>query len=206
MIKHRLGSDLDGVILRVAPFASRVPLSPDTLTLLGLAATVGAGLAFASLNSRLAASMMILGGVFDLLDGIVARARNKASRSGAFFDSTLDRIGDLCIYSGLAIGMATQANRAGLLLVLWALGASYITSYSRARAEQELERLSIGFMERPERFACIVAGALTGFLWLALWIVALGATLTSVQRIVVARRLLSEMDRTGVDPTRTTVP
>ncbi len=88
-----------------------------------------------------------------------------------------------------------------MLLTFWALGASFVTSYTRARAETRLARLDVGWMERAERFGVLILGALLGWVELALWIIALGATITSIQRFVVARRLLRELDRTGRDPT-----
>jgi CDP-diacylglycerol--glycerol-3-phosphate 3-phosphatidyltransferase len=76
-----------------------------------------------------------------------------------------------------------------------------MTSYTRARAERQLARLEIGWMERGERFVVLIVGAILGFLEVALWIVALGATATTLQRVFAARRLLRELDATGRDPT-----
>jgi hypothetical protein len=76
-----------------------------------------------------------------------------------------------------------------------------MTSYVRSRAERHLSRFDVGLMERAERVALIALAALVGVLRLGLWAVAIGATITAVQRVFAARRLLQEFDRTGQDPT-----
>ena len=122
----------------------------------------------------------------------------------------------------MSLGDHLEELRARLIMALLALGigivicfsmgkyiirfiqepyTSVMTSYTRARAERHLAEFNLGIMERGERFVVLIAGALFGFLTLALWIVAIGATITSVQRLVVARRLLLELERTGIDPT-----
>jgi len=160
-----------------------------------------AGLAFALERPFLAGVALLLAGFCDLIDGAVARAQGVSSRAGAFLDSTMDRLSDLVVFGGLACWMLAGADLPGLLLVLWALTAAVMTSYTRARAEVELHSLSAGYMERAERCVVLILGGLTGYVVVALWIVAIGATATSVQRIVAARRFLRELDETGIDPT-----
>ena len=83
------------------------------------------------------------------------------------------------------------------MLVSWALTAAVMTSYVRARAERHLAHFDVGFIERAERIVLLAFAGLVGYLRVGLWLVALGGTITAVQRIVVARRLLRELDRTG---------
>jgi hypothetical protein len=97
--------------------------------------------------------------------------------------------------------MARQADVGGVLLVSWALTGAVMTSYVRARAERHLASFEVGLLERAERVGLLALAAMLGYLRVGLWIIAIGATITSVQRVVVARRLLREMDRTGRDPT-----
>lgn len=201
MIKARLGTDVDATVRRVFPFVERLRVSPDVLTALGVVASLGAALAFATGRPKSAGCLLLLGGFFDLIDGVVARAQGTSSSAGAFFDSSMDRVSDLLAFAGIACGMAAQTDVPGVALALWALGASLMTSYTRARAEQKLARFEVGLMERGERCAVLIAGAVLGFIPLALWIIALGATWTTVQRMVHARRLLRQLDDTGCDPT-----
>lgn len=201
MLKARFGADLDPLIRRVLPFVARTRVHPDVLTLLGVALATLAGVAFALERPLVAGIVLALAGFFDLIDGVVARAQGTSSTSGAFFDSAMDRLADIVVLGGIATAMAARADSAGVVLTLWALGGSVMTSYTRARAERHLARFDVGLMERGERFAVLIVGALTGFVELALWIVAIGASYTTLQRVLAARRLLGELDRTGVDPT-----
>ncbi len=206
MIKARIGADFDRVVLGVFPFLARVRVQPDTLTILGVGASLLAAIAFAAGHLTWAGVILLVAGFFDLIDGVVARSQGRSGTSGGFFDSSMDRLADLLVFSGMAIGMALNGDPWGVLLVCWALTGSVMTSYTRARAERHLAHFSVGVMERAERLVVIILGSLTGWLELALWVVALGATLTTVQRLVVARRLLRELDRTGEDPTVADVP
>ena len=183
MIKDRLGADLDQTVRRIFPFVSRIRVEPDALTVLGVLVSLLAGWAFASGTPWLAGLLMMLAGFFDLIDGVVARSQGTASRAGAFFDSTMDRVSDLLIFAGLGVYYTGLGSTGGALLVFWALTASVMTSYVRARAEAELHELSAGYMERAERCVVLILGALTGFIEIALVVVALGATATSVQRM-----------------------
>lgn len=201
MIKARFGSDADKVIHRVFPFVEKIRLRPDVLTFLGVAGALLAGVAFATGFVRTGGVVMLVAGFFDLIDGVVARSQGRSSRAGGFLDSTMDRLADLLVFSGIAVGMARVGDVGGVVLVCWGLTASVMTSYVRARAERHLARFEVGFVERGERVAMIALAAIVGMLRLGLWAVAIGATITSVQRIVVARRLLRELDRTGNDPT-----
>ncbi len=186
MLKERFGASIDGLVLRIAPAVSRLPLSANQLTALGVLASAAVGAAFALDRPLLAGILLLLAGFADLADGIVARSRGTASRAGAFLDSSMDRISDLLIYGGLAIDAAQRGDPGRAALVAWALGGAFVTSYVRARAESEIGELKVGFMERGERFLVLIPLALLDQLTLALWILAIGGTLTSVQRITVA--------------------
>jgi len=206
VIKARLGADLDRVVLAVFPFVARLRFKPDTLTVMGVGVSLLAAVAFAADQLAWAGVALLVAGFFDLIDGVVARSQGCSGASGGFFDSSMDRLSDLLIFSGLAIGMALSGNIWGVLLVCWALTGSVMTSYTRARAERHLAHFSVGVIERAERLVVLIIGSLTGWLEVALWVVAIGASLTTVQRLVVARRLLQELDRTGEDPTLANVP
>ena len=193
MLKARFGSDYDAIVLRVFPFIPRLPVHPNALTLLGVGFSLAASVAFAREVLLAAGGLLILAGLCDLCDGVLARAQGRSSRAGAFFDSSMDRVSDLLAFGGIAVAAAGRGDQALTVLVLWALSASVMTSYLRARAEVELEQLSVGVMERAERVGVLILGALTGWLTLALWVIAIGATVTSLQRRVVATRELGKL-------------
>ncbi len=201
MIKARFGSDFDRVVHTILPFVRRIPFKPDTLTLMGGVVSIGAGVAFAQDAPVWGGVILLLSGIFDLVDGVVARVQGTSSEAGAFLDSSMDRVADLAVFGGIAVGYAAQANTWGAALVIWALSASVMTSYARARAEKKLANFKVGLMERGERVVALILGAWTGYLELALLVIAVGATITTVQRLVIARRLLRVMEETGQDPT-----
>jgi CDP-diacylglycerol---glycerol-3-phosphate 3-phosphatidyltransferase len=192
VIKEHLSRQVEDLILRRAPFVTRVPLSPDQLTLLGVALSLGAGLAYALGAVVVAGCVLIPAAVADLIDGVIARRRGLASPAGAFFDSTMDRVSDLVIFSGIAVGTASAGGGWETALVCWALSGSVLTSYTRARAEALLGEFSVGFMERAERILVLIVLSLAGRLEWALWIIALGSTFTTVQRVLAARNQLRE--------------
>jgi phosphatidylglycerophosphate synthase len=202
VIKARLGQDLDAVVYRIFPFVRELTVSPDVLTLAGAGVSFLAAWAFALDKSFLAGLLLMVAGFCDLVDGVVARQQGVSSAAGAFFDSSIDRLSDLLIFGGIALGRTRAGDVAGVALALWAITASVMTSYTRASAEKRLHSLRVGFMERGERFGVLILGALTTFVMTSVVIVAAGATWTAVQRIIEGRRLLRELEATGVDPTR----
>lgn len=192
MLKERLGSSFDRVVHSLLPFLTRVPISPDQWTLLGVGFSALAAGSLAGGSLLLGGGWMFCAGFCDIVDGAIARARNEQSPAGAFLDSTLDRVSDLLVFAGLGYWQAASGELGGLLLVFWALSGSLLTSYARARAEVELGEFRVGWMERSERCLLLIAGAWSGWMIAALWIIAIGSTLTSLQRVVIARRLLRE--------------
>jgi len=200
-LKRWLGGDTDALVLRIFPFAAHVPLSPDALTLLGVVCSAGAGAAF-WLDRRLTgAGLLALAGWCDLVDGVVARRRGRATLAGGFTDSSLDRLADMLVFGGIALGGAARGRIFLCFLALWAATAAVLVSYTRARAEVHLHRLDQGVFGRFERFAVLLAGALTGWLEPALGLLALGTSVTAIGRLRAGRRLLAQLERTGIDPT-----
>jgi len=206
VLKSRFGGDIDRAVHRLFPFLAATRVRPDTLTLIGVLVSLGAGVAFATGWVRVGGLVLVVAGLFDMMDGLVARSQGSSSSAGGFFDSSMDRLGDLLVFCGIAVGMARQADVGGVVLVSWALTAAVMTSYVRARAERHLAHFEVGLVERAERIGLLALAGIVGYLRVGLWIVAIGGTITAVQRIVVARRLLRELDRTGRDPTERKEP
>jgi CDP-diacylglycerol--glycerol-3-phosphate 3-phosphatidyltransferase len=202
VIKARLGEDLDAVVHRLFPFVRAIRVPPDALTLTGAAVSLAAAWAFADERAFWAGLLLMVAGFFDLIDGVVARQQGVSSSAGAFFDSSIDRLSDLLIFGGIAVAKARATDPVGTVIVLWAITASVMTSYTRASAERRLHSLRVGFMERGERFGVLILGALSGFVTTAVVVIAAGATWTAIQRILEGRRLLRAFEETGVDPTR----
>lgn len=201
MIKSKLGHDLDATIRRLLPFLFRRPIDPNLLSALGVLVSLGAAALFAAGSFRLGALAVLLGGFFDLIDGVVARHHGTATRFGAFLDSTLDRIVDMAVLLGILMHYAL----AGAPFLAWLAGGALVVtvtvSYAKARAEALLPELRGGIFERAERIVVLVAGGLFGLMPLALGVVAAGGAVTAVQRIVLAWRALEGGDASeGLEP------
>jgi CDP-diacylglycerol--glycerol-3-phosphate 3-phosphatidyltransferase len=126
----------------------------------------------------------LVAAIFDMLDGRVARMRGRESKFGAFLDSTMDRYSDMLLYMGLMI-LYARLDKTPLMVLVWvAAFGSFMTSYARARAESLIPRCTVGFLERPERIVLIVIGAIFNRMAAALWIIAILANATAIQRVV----------------------
>jgi CDP-diacylglycerol--glycerol-3-phosphate 3-phosphatidyltransferase len=139
----------------VAQWLIRRGVRPNTITSTSAIVVIGAGAAFGLDMPRLGAAWLLVSGLLDVLDGKVARGGGMASRFGAFFDSTLDRIGEAILFAGIAVYFQTAPSQSapvlGTLLTLAALTGSFLVSYARARAEGLGVECKVGLAQRPER-------------------------------------------------------
>lgn len=192
----------DGYLRLVDPLAgalARLGVSPNTLTTLGAVFTVAAAVAFGTGRIMLGGWILSLTALFDVLDGRVARRANRATVFGAFYDSTLDRVGDGALMAGLTMFYATSPAHASvplMIVCLTGMVGTFVISYTRARAEALGLDAKVGFLQRPERFVLLSApqalfGLALGGKVLAAIVILLAVTgwITAVQRIVCVRRL-----------------
>ncbi len=176
------------VIQPVANLLTRLGFHPNTATLLGFALNVVVSVILAAGHLRLAGGLLIITLAFDAVDGTMARSQGKVSRFGAFLDSTLDRWTELLLYTGLIWHYLNTDQQAGVLLAVAALGASFMVSYARARAEGVGFTCKEGIFTRFERLLALIIGLLFGLLLWALALIAVLAGVTAVQRILVVWR------------------
>lgn len=158
---------------------------PNVLTTVGFLVTLGAALAFFLEQVRLGGLIVILAGVFDVLDGKVARETGLASKFGSFYDSTLDRISELVIYASL-ISVFLESRFPWMVYVTFAAaGGALMVSYTRARAEALGIPCRVGLMQRPERVVGLGVGAMLGItpLLVVLSALAVLSIFTAVERI-----------------------
>lgn len=173
-------------------------LTPNRITTLSIIVLLASGAAFGLGALHLGGAFLLSSGVFDLLDGKVARRAGMASKFGAFYDSSMDRLGEGALFTGIAIFYMTSAIRsAGERLPVLALGlcfgcltGSFLVSYTRARAEGLGLEAKVGMAQRAERIVflgvpTLVFGAGPGG-WLLLGIL---AWLTIVSWITVFQRI-----------------
>jgi CDP-diacylglycerol--glycerol-3-phosphate 3-phosphatidyltransferase len=168
---------------------------PDTLTVTGWVLAIFAAVLFATGRIELAGAVVLIGGLFDALDGAVARASNRMSAFGAFLDSTLDRVSEAAVFVGILVHYARTADGSSPETVPWgvlfaglAMTFSLLTSYTRARAEGLGFECKVGLLERAGRVVLISVSAMLGSLMAGLFIVAVGALVTTVQRIIHVKR------------------
>lgn len=184
---------------QITPLARLIPFSPNTLTLMGFAVSVAAGAAFALGKPFEGGLLILFSGVFDALDGGVARAKDMITPFGGVLDSVCDRYSDalmlLGIMYGAVYGRMSLPAGFGIQGWLWAgfaLIGSFLVSYTRARAESAgCRKLSIGIAERTERMLILALGALTGLLGWALVLIAVLSHITIIQRVLKAKNILN---------------
>jgi phosphatidylglycerophosphate synthase len=203
VIKEKFGDRLDRVVHRLFPFLFWRPLNPNLLSVIGAVVSVGAASAFLAGHLRTGGWLMIASGFFDLVDGAVARHNGTASTFGAFLDSTLDRLVDVAVLAGMIMFYAGGGSPRTAVVAGIALVASVLVSYTKARAEVVMGSLDAGIFERGERMGILALGAVTGYLPVALGVVAVGASVTALQRIAIAHREMAKIDaaaRVGEGP------
>jgi CDP-diacylglycerol--glycerol-3-phosphate 3-phosphatidyltransferase len=177
------------LIRPLARVLSAIRVRPDALTVAGWILSVCAATLFSLGYIKTAGAVMLFAGLFDALDGAVARESNLMSSFGAFLDSTLDRLSESAIFVGIVFFYASSSRPYEALLAGVAMTFSLMTSYTRARAEGLGFECEVGLLERAGRVVILSLFSLTGFLIAGVGLVAVGALVTTVQRIFHVRRL-----------------
>lgn len=163
---------------------SRIGVNPNFLTFIGFTINLIAAYLFAYGYFRWAGVTIIVGGVFDLTDGPVARRTRRVTSFGGFFDSVLDRYSDLFLLTGLLVYYGRVNRFMYVVVVALAMIGSVMTSYSRARAENLIPSCKVGFLERPERVVLIIIGALFDRMAPVLWVIVFFSNLTVIHRVI----------------------
>ena len=178
----------DTFISKLSPLITLVlksNVSPNSLSAAGVIVTsIGAAGLFTG-YLRLAGILILLGGLCDTIDGLIARSTGKASRFGALLDSSLDRYSEFILFLGIGAYFAVLKDFSTTISAFIALCGSFMVSYTRARAESLGFEVKVGIMQRPERIVLIGLSALThiAIFKFAIWLIALLANLTAIQRL-----------------------
>jgi CDP-diacylglycerol--glycerol-3-phosphate 3-phosphatidyltransferase len=144
--------------LKTALIKSR--LKPNTLTWLALAISIIAAGTIATNHLLIGGFLVLLSGLFDIMDGALARLTNQATRFGALLDSTFDRISDAVLLLGLLVLYIISGGTIEMVLIFLALVGSFLTSYVRARAEGIGINCPVGLFTRAERVIILALGLL----------------------------------------------
>ncbi|MGA2267370.1 MAG: CDP-alcohol phosphatidyltransferase family protein [Bryobacteraceae bacterium] len=179
-----IGVVFGAIIDRIVRWLALSRIHPDVLTFIGLVINIWAAWLFALGSFRWAGVVVICAGLFDMVDGRVARATSQVTRFGGFFDSVVDRYSDLALFMGLLVYYASINRFFYIVLTAVVMTGSVMVSYTRARAENAIPRCKVGFLERPERIVLIIIGALFGRMAAVLWVIAVLSNLTVIHRMI----------------------
>lgn len=172
----------------VVRLLARTPITPNALTWSGFLVSVGAAVLIATGHLFAAGFVVLVAGLFDILDGALARRTNRTTRFGAVLDSTLDRAAEAALLIGILVMYAGEQSTSGVLVagVVW-LG-SLLVSYIRARAEALGLECQVGIFTRPERVVVLALGLLLSYfdsaLFIALVVIAVLSLVTAGQRVL----------------------
>jgi CDP-diacylglycerol--glycerol-3-phosphate 3-phosphatidyltransferase len=159
-------------------------IHPNVLTFFGLVINIVAAFFFAVGSFRWGGVIVIGAGLFDMVDGRVARETNRVTRFGGFFDSVLDRYSDLGVLVGLLVYYSSINRNSYVVLTAVVMTGTVMVSYTRARAENTIPRCKVGFLERPERVVLIIIGALFNCMAPVLWVIAVLSNITVISRMI----------------------
>jgi CDP-diacylglycerol--glycerol-3-phosphate 3-phosphatidyltransferase len=179
-----IGVACGAVIDRIVRVLTLSRIHPNVLTFLGLVINIVAAALFAKGRFQAAGLVVIGAGLFDMVDGRVARESNRVTRFGGFFDSVLDRYSDLCLLIGLLVYYSDINRNFYVVLTAVVMMGSVMVSYTRSRAENTIPKCKVGFLERPERIVLILIGALFNRMAPVLWVIAVLSTVTVIHRMI----------------------
>jgi CDP-diacylglycerol--glycerol-3-phosphate 3-phosphatidyltransferase len=168
---------------------SSLGVSPNVITMVGFFLMIVIAVLLAQGYLFWGGILIIIVGLFDAMDGTLARMMGRTSRFGAFLDSTLDRYSEAVIFFGLFIYLSGQNQRLEMILIYATMVGSLMVSYARARAEGIGISLKDGLFTRFERVFLLVVGLLFNQLTIVLWILAVFSNFTALQRIYLVWRI-----------------
>jgi len=173
---------------KIATFLNNLGLMPNTLTIFGLVGnTIGA--VFLTQGQMTIGGIIILAmGPVDALDGTMARLRGMEGKFGGFVDSVTDRYSELVIFGGLLYYYVNQENVLASMLVFLATAGSVLVSYIRSRGQSLGWDTKVGILTRMERYLVLAPTLIFNIPIVGLWIIAIFANVTAIQRIIDIRR------------------
>ena len=164
---------------------SKKGIKPNALTLINLALNIIAAYVIATGHFFLGGVLVLVAGLFDLLDGALARFTKQTTNFGAILDSVVDRISEAAILCGLLIWYIPQQEASlEIVLVFIVLIGSFLVSYIRARAEGLGWQCQVGLFTRAERIIVLAIGLLINQVFVALCVLVVFVFITVVQRLV----------------------
>ena len=179
--RKSLASRITGPLV---PFLSRIGLTPDLITWIGLGINIIAAAIVATNRLLIGGILVLLSGLFDILDGALARFTNKSTLFGALLDSTFDRLSEAIILFGILILYVNGEHVVEILLIFGVMIGSFLISYIRARAEGLGLECKTGLFTRAERVIILALGLMLNQIFIVLIILAVFTFITVIQRLV----------------------
>ncbi len=192
MIASRFKGLAQQVMAPLAAIIGKTPITPNALTVIGFILNAIVAAVLATGNGLIGGLLVLFAGLFDMLDGALARTTGQSTTFGAFLDSTLDRYSEAVLLFGLLVLATQRQNTQEILLVFAVMVGSVMVSYVRARAEGLGLRCEVGLLARPERVMLLALGLIVGQLLPVLWILAVFTNITTVQRILHVRHITQD--------------
>jgi phosphatidylglycerophosphate synthase len=197
-ISNQSRDRVKGIFEPIALALGRLGLTPDALTLIGFAITIVGAVLLTQQQWLLGGVVVLVGGIFDMFDGTLARATGKVSKLGGFMDSVFDRWGEAIVYVGIVAGGVLAGHERVPILAAAAMGAAFMVSYARAKSEglgftTGTGMAAVGIMPREIRLVVLSLGLILSgasnmaALEFALAVIAVGGTITTIQRILHVR-------------------
>ena len=177
-----------GLLNTIGTFLNKLGLTPNSMTLLGLAGNI-IGAVFLARGQMTIGGLIILAmGPIDALDGTMARLRGMDGQFGGFVDSVTDRYSELIIFSGLLYYYVGEGDSMAAMLVFAASAGSVLVSYIRSRGQSLGWDTKVGILTRMERYLVLAPTLILNIPLIGLWIIAIFANITAIQRIIDVRR------------------
>jgi len=181
-IRHIAGHHFSDPVARII---AKTRLTPNVLTIAGFLINIGVAALLAWGHLFIGGFLVLLSGVFDLLDGALARVTGQSTKFGAILDSTFDRFSEAIVLFGLLFFYTHPPLTREILLIFTAMVGSVLVSYVRARAEGLGLRCEVGLFTRPERIILLAVGLIfSQTLTYILWILAAGTNLAVLWRLL----------------------
>lgn len=185
-IRGTIASYITNPVVRIL---SKTKLKPNTLTFIELAISIGVAYAIATGYFLLGGVLVLVSGLFDLLDGALARFTKQSTKFGAILDSAVDRLSEAAIFCGLLIWyLPKEGATLEIVAIFAALIGSFLVSYIRARAEGLGLECRVGLFTRAERVIVLAVGLLVNQVFIALWVLVVFVYITVAQRLLYLRK------------------
>lgn len=187
-LSDRFRERFKGIAQAVAGVLLRWGFKPNMVTISGLIGHIAGAVLVATGHISWGGILILVMAPLDFLDGTMARMRGESSRFGAFVDSVTDRYSEFVIMGGLLVYFLSVQDWMSCLLVYAAIIGSIMVSYTRSRGEALGFNVKVGMLTRLERYLVLVPGLIFNIPRVALWIIAILANFTALQRIWYVRK------------------